>query len=90
MWGWSYNGNWWDWVGMSIMMMLMWLPLLAALVWLIGRGNAPQRRGPDRDPEPADPRDLARRAYARGDLERERYLQIIADLEDTPAQPKSA
>ncbi len=40
-----------------------------------------ERRRPARE----DPREIARRAYAQGELDREQYLQIMSDLDEHAA-----
>lgn len=78
---WHWHGGWdsGDWLSMSVMMLLVWLPLLVliglALRALIAPG-APTRGGVD----PAE--DEARRSYARGDIDRERFQQIMRDLRE--------
>ena len=89
MWGWDDGPNGWGWFWMVAMMSIMWLPLLFAAIWLLtqfGRGGP----GRNDDGDRPDARELARRGYARGEIERERYLQIIQDLEhDDAARKKS-
>ena len=76
-----------DWAWMGFFMVLFWVPFFALIVWAVMRGltgpgsNAGRRddRGGDRD----SARELARRAYARGDITRERFLEIIEDLDRT-------
>ena len=72
----------WGWLSMVAIMAVVWLPLLIAGAWLLTRapGGAPP---PPRDGggEPSDAVEIARRAYARGELPRERYLQIVEDLQ---------
>ena len=78
MWDWQGAGGWW-WVWMVFMMALFWIPLILAVVWMLrqmGGGSRPST-GPEGD---GDAVEIARRAYARGELPRERYLQIIEDL----------
>ena len=90
---WGHDGGdgwWWFWMGM--MMVFVWLPLLVALIWALRQFGGPgQAAAPpqDRRREPSA-LDLARRAYARGDLDRERYLQIIEDLEETEEEGDAA
>jgi uncharacterized membrane protein len=90
MWGDGHMWGWWGWLLMPFMMALVWVPLLLLFAWgarvLFGTGAlgtspaAPPT--PPTMPEP-DARELARRAYARGDLPRERFVQIIEDLDHT-------
>jgi uncharacterized membrane protein len=69
---------------MAVMMSLVWLPLLVATIWALTRfGRGAAGRGGERDErdERVDARELARRTYARGEIDRARYLQIVEDLE---------
>ena len=85
---WWHDGpDGWGWVWMGLMMAIVWLPLLVILVWALRQfGQPPQPpAAPPRDADRAsgaepDALELARRSYARGELDRERYLQIIEDL----------
>jgi uncharacterized membrane protein len=74
----------WGWIWMAAMMAIVWAPLLFALIWAMRAFTQPSQQTTqpreDRDRGP-DARDLARLAYARGELDRERYLQIVDDLE---------
>ncbi len=79
MWGWDDGPGGWGWFWMIAMMSFVWLPLIVAAVWAmaqLGRRAKGERDGG----EDIDAIELARRAYARGELERERYLQITEDL----------
>ncbi len=76
----SYGWDNGDWFGMTLMMAFMWVPILVLVLVLVrslstgGGGGA--RSGQD------SAEDEARRAYARGDLDRERFLQITSDLRE--------
>jgi uncharacterized membrane protein len=65
---------------MIAMMSFVWLPLIVAAVWALSQAGRRANGGRDGG-EGIDAIELARRAYARGELERERYLQIMEDLE---------
>ena len=85
MWGMHYGSEGWIWMG--FMMAIVWLPLIAGGFWLVsliarntaaaGGTNAPA------SPPPAefDARELARRASARGEMDRDRFLQTMQDLD---------
>ena len=89
MWDWQDGAGGWWWVWMVFMMALFWIPLILAVVWMLrqmGGGSRPST-GPEGD---SDAVEIARRAYARGELPRERYLQIIEDLKQGGERPGGA
>ncbi len=60
---------------MWFMVTLLWLPWAGLALWLarqVGRGRSIN--------EDADATELARRAYATGEVSRERFLEMMADL----------
>ncbi len=81
MWHWNDGPDGWVWFWMVAMMAVVWLPLLLATIWALaqlGRRGASGQR--DRNPD-TDARELARRAYARGEIDRDRYLELMRDLD---------
>ncbi len=80
MWAWHDGPGGWGWFWMALMMALFWVPLLLALVWVV-RQWTPADGARLRSSDQPDATEIARRAYARGELGRERFLEIIADLE---------
>lgn len=84
MWYWGDGPDGWAVFWMSIMMGAMWIPILIVIVWLLRGVTRPSGHesppAPGRLPDP-DARELAGRAYARGELDRQRYLQVIDDLD---------
>ena len=69
-------GHMWNWGGG--MMVIGWLLIVIVIggLWLLFTmvgGNGP--------PEPRDPRDVLDERYARGELDRDDYLQRRADLD---------
>jgi len=72
---------------MGFFMVLFWVPLLVLIVWAVMRGFAARAAGGGRrdarGDEPDDARELARRAYARGEITRERFLEMVEDLDRT-------
>ena len=57
------------------------LVMLAGLAVLLARAfMRPSTRGSGPTPAPVDPLETARFRYARGDLSREEYLQVVRDL----------
>lgn len=86
MWEWHDGPDGWGMVWMGLMMAIVWLPLLLILVWALREFGGPRRNEqspPNHSPPEPDATEIARRAYARGEIDRERYLQIIEDLEQT-------
>ena len=79
MWAWHEGPDGWGWFWMALMMALFWVPLLLALVWLV-RMRTPAAGARLRSSDEPDASEIARRAYARGELGRERFLEVIADL----------
>lgn len=84
MWHWHHwgNGEWaaGDWLSMLFMMALVWIPILIlGLLFLRGAFGAPGRddRGGAGSAE-----EEARRSYARGEIDRERFIQTMQDLRD--------
>lgn len=78
---WHWHGGWdsGEWLSMSVMMLVVWLPLILLIAFALRSLLAPGssgRVGPDSAEEEA------RRAYARGDLDRERFQQVIQDLRE--------
>ena len=94
MWWWSDGPDGWGWIWMGLMMAIVWLPLLLILVWALRQFGAPAQPSASppsgaaagQAPPPPDAREIARQAYARGDMDRERYLQVIEDLDRTEAR----
>jgi len=87
MWGWHEGMDGADWVWMTLMMGLVWAPIVLIVLWFLRDAVGGTPRGRDRrdgDGEISAIK-LARRAYARGELSREQYLQVVADLEQTKA-----
>lgn len=96
---WHDGGGWgWGWVWMIVVMAVVWVPLLIAFLWFMrslagGRSGDRDRPadagGVPRSESDLDAREIARRAYARGDLDRERFLQIMEDLGGGGPKPES-
>lgn len=60
---------------MWVMLAMIWVPWVAFALWLtrqVGLG-----RSINVEPDAAE---LARRSYAKGDVNRERFLEMMADL----------
>ena len=78
----------WGLLWMSLMMAFVWIPALLILVWALRGLARPAGDEPPPTTPPAEPdaREIARRAYAGGELDRERYLQIVEDLDGTASR----
>ena len=84
MWDWHDGPDGWGVLWMGLMMAIVWVPLLLILAWALRELGGPRRsdQPPSSEPRPEpEAREIARRAYARGEIDRERYLQIMKDLE---------
>lgn len=82
MWGWHGGADGWSWLWMLPMMMLFWAPVVALVAWLVRGGTAGGgRRAGDLDA--IDAEEIARRAYARGEISRERFSEISEDLRES-------
>lgn len=79
--GWG-AGDWWS---MALMMLLVWTPILIVGFLLLRAPIGPREPGRDGgDPAVEE----ARRAYARGDIDRERFQEVMRDLREHPAPPR--
>jgi uncharacterized membrane protein len=80
---WHDGLNGWDWAWMTLMMGVMWIPLVLIVIWAVS--SLTRSRTDDRAPgqPPSSALEVAQLAYARGEVSRERYLQIVEDLKAT-------
>ncbi|MBT5773656.1 MAG: hypothetical protein HOH95_04685 [Dehalococcoidia bacterium] len=87
MWQWHDGPDGWGALWMLLMMSFVWLPILLIVIWGLRGFSAPTaRHEPSALPpqgEASDAREIARQTYARGDVDRDRFLQIIEDLDHT-------
>lgn len=86
MWGWHEGIDGADWIWMTLMMGLVWAPIVLIVLWFLRDAVVPRpsdRGGQDGVDSGLSALDQARHAYARGDLSRERYLQVMEDLGET-------
>lgn len=85
MWTWHNGSDGWGFVWMMVGTVVVLLPLILLVAWaLLGDGRPWRARGgTDASAASTEPdaRELARRTYARGEIDRERYQQMIEDLD---------
>jgi putative membrane protein len=60
---------------------VLWLLFWGSIVWLIVGG----RFQGERHPPPREPLDIARERYARGEIDRSTFEQLLRDLNQTPS-----
>lgn len=82
----SYGyGSWWGGLGMVLMMLLVWLPLIGLGIWLVGRLTRSEPRTPNAPhsqlitPEPA--RAILDRRFANGEITAEQYAEMRRTLD---------
>ena len=78
-----FGYNAFGWIGMILHLVIsiaLIIGFVVLVVWAVRRlsGNAPQTSSPAPAGQPA--RDIAQARYARGEISREEYQQIISDL----------
>jgi len=77
--GYGFDG-WGMFWGGGLLMILFWIGVIALIVWglkaLLTNERAPQRPSPT-----LSALDIAKARYARGEISREEYLALIADLQ---------
>lgn len=66
-------------------MMLFWVIIAAVVILAVLRLHPPGRDyrceyGPDLGRDPESPREIARRRYAKGELTKEQFEQLMKDL----------
>ena len=76
--GWGHMDGWgggWMWLW-GTLMMLSWVAIIAAAVWLVSRG----RDGTSTGAMPSRARDILDERYARGELSTEEYRERLDQL----------
>ena len=84
---WNHGTAWEGWL-MFVLMLLFVAAIIVAIVFLLrylgqSSGGAPAAAGAAPRPvnAPESPKDILRRRYAAGEVDREEYLQRLHDLE---------
>ena len=78
-WGWM-AGGFWLWLLLSLLVIIAVVALVVALVRATTKASSP----PPSPPREDRPREILDARYARGELDREAYLQARRDLGDPP------
>lgn len=83
------HGYWFGpmgWIGM-IIGLVFWVLILGGLIWLVvwavrrsGSGSAGSHLTSTQPPVLQSPKDIAQMRYARGEITREQYQQLLEDL----------
>jgi putative membrane protein len=77
---WYYGGGWGAWV-MFLVMIVFVAAIVVAVVFLL-RGLTTGAQAPPRSSsEGPSPKDILKRRYAAGEIDREEYLRRLHDLE---------
>ncbi len=75
----GFGGFSWIWMALNMLVPLVFVVgLVVLVVWAIRRGGAPESGV--QSPRSQSPKDIAQARYARGDINREEYQQILSDL----------
>jgi putative membrane protein len=82
---WWGSGGWGGWITIMLAMVFLAVIIIGVVLLVLGisrgrtdtgQGPAPPTTGPE-----GDARDVVRRRYAAGEIEREEYLQKLRDLD---------
>lgn len=79
--GWGWMGSW-GWVSALINLVVMLVVLgviIGLLVWVLRRWG--RAFSPETLTSPDDPKTILKARYARGEITREQYLEMLRDLE---------
>ena len=87
--GWEHMGDGWWWAPVALWwllpLLLVIVGVVVLVVWLarsVGDDGAPESGASDGGDAGTTPRDILDARYARGEIDRESYLQARRDLED--------
>jgi len=83
---WGHGAGWEGWV-MLMFMILFVVAIIVAIVFLVrylgqssGSASAVAGTAPTPVSAPESPKDILKRRYAAGEIDREEYLQMLGDL----------
>jgi putative membrane protein len=83
---WMHSLGGFSWIGMAINLVItlaMIVALVLLVVWIVRRTSSPSAQTSPQVPSTgASPKDIAQMRYARGEINREEYQQILADLDN--------
>ena len=78
-----YNYGGFGWIGMIlglVMMLVIMVGLVLLVVWAVRRVGRNGNMSPAQPPTGLSARDIAQARYAKGEISREEYQQILSDL----------
>ncbi|MBI4300575.1 MAG: SHOCT domain-containing protein [Chloroflexi bacterium] len=79
MWDMHGGGGWWM-ISGWLWVILFWAVVIGLVVWVVGRLTGRRELPPGQ--ERVTPQEIARMRYARGEISREEFEQIIRDLSE--------
>lgn len=80
MWDAHYGLGEWAWIWMAAMMLVVWAPLGLLGLWAVRQAGQTSDFESTGKNEP-DAAEIAGRSYARGEIGRDRFLEVMSDLE---------
>ena len=76
---WDYGGAWGAW--MFLFMIVFVVAIVVAVVFLVRGLSSPGQAPRSSSPEGPSPKDILKRRYAAGEIDREEFQQRLHDLE---------
>lgn len=65
-----------------IFMILFWVALIALAVWLVGQLFPSVKKSSDPDTSSRSPQEILKARYARGELSKEEYQDMLQDIRE--------